>query len=260
MRKPIIVGNWKMNNGPDEAEKFYDELSKLVKNDDIKDVDWAIAPPFLSMISLMLKKEEDLYVPIAAQTVNENESGAYTGEISISMLQEYGIEYVIIGHSERREYFNETNETVNKKLKAVIKTFDSEEYIIPIMAYGETEKQFIEGKTSEVIKKQITEGLIGISAYDAKEIIFAYEPIWAIGTGKTATPEQAQKVIKESREIIKEIYDEKTANEIRIQYGGSVKPENIKEIMEQPDIDGALVGGASLDPKSFLSLITYNKK
>ncbi|NQX83142.1 MAG: triose-phosphate isomerase [Mycoplasmataceae bacterium] len=259
MRKPIIIGNWKMNNGPEKAHLFYHDLEKLMLNKEV-DIDWAIAAPIISMPSLMMQTEDGLYIPLAAQNVNENDSGAFTGEVSISMLQEYGTEYVIIGHSERREMFNETNSSVNAKVKAIIKSFTSEDdYIIPVVAFGETEEQFNANKTALVVKKQLNECLKGLDADDVKEIVIAYEPIWAIGTGKTATPEQAQKICKLSRDIIAEMFGKETADEIRIQYGGSMKPENINELMKQPDIDGGLVGGASLEPESFFKLITFNK-
>lgn len=254
MRKPIIVGNWKMNKGPEEAQKFYIELEKIMDGKTV-DVEWAIAAPALSMVSLMADTDKGLYIPLAAQNVHHAKSGAFTGELSLDMLMEYGLEYVIIGHSERREYFNETDETVNLKIKATIANSD----LTPIMAFGETEKEFDDKKTLEVVKRQITKGLDGISKEDAKEIVLAYEPIWAIGTGKTATPKQAQDVIKHSRDIVKEMFGKEVSEAIRIQYGGSMKPENIKELMEQPDIDGGLVGGASLDAKSFYKLLTYNK-
>ena len=252
MRKEIIVGNWKMNKGPEEAQKFYVELSSLIKNKEIE-VEWAIAAPSISMVSLMTDDDNGLYIPIASQNVHYEKSGAYTGELSLDMLMEYGVQYVIIGHSERREYFNETDETVNLKVKATLDNSD----ITPIVAFGETEKEFDDKKTLEVVKRQLTKGLAGINPNDAKEIVLAYEPIWAIGTGKTATPAQAQEVIKYSRSIIKEMFGEEVSNEIRIQYGGSMKPENIKELMDQPDIDGGLVGGASLDAKTFYKLLTY---
>lgn len=259
MRKPIIVGNWKMNNGPEKAHIFYHELEKLMKDVEIE-VDWAIAAPLLSLSSLMMHDEKGLYVPLAAQNVNENKSGAFTGETSISMLQEYGIEYVIIGHSERRKMFKETNASINAKVKVVLTTLESEnDYIIPILAFGETEAQFDAGETIAVITKQLNECLAGINAEDMKEIILAYEPIWAIGTGKTATPKQAQDICKKSREIISEMFGAEVADEVRIQYGGSMNPGNIKDLMAQPDIDGGLVGGASLEAKSLFELITFNK-
>jgi len=254
MRKPIIIGNWKMNNGPEASYEFYKGLNTLIGEQEI-DVDWAIAAPTLSMISLFPENDGDLYIPLAAQNVNANESGAFTGEISLSMLMEYGVEYVIIGHSERREYYNETNKTVNEKMISVLKNSD----LIPVMAFGETEEQFNNDETLKVIKNQLEEGLANIDPEDMKDVVLAYEPIWAIGTGKTATPEQAQKAIKASRDIVAEMFGQEVADEVRIQYGGSMKPENIKELMEQPDIDGGLVGGASLVPDSFYKLITYNK-
>ncbi len=254
MRKPIIVGNWKMNKGPEEAQKFYIELEKLMKNKTL-DIEWAIAAPSISMVSLMAGDDKGLYIPLAAQNVHYEKSGAFTGELSLDMLMEYGLEYVIIGHSERRQYFNETDETVNLKIKATLNNSD----ITPIMAFGETEKEFDDKKTLSVVRKQINNGLKGINPNDAKEVVLAYEPIWAIGTGKTATPKQAQSVIKYSRSIVEEMFGKEVAQEIRIQYGGSMKPENIQELMKQPDIDGGLVGGASLDAKSFFKLLTYKK-
>ena len=254
MRKPIIIGNWKMNNGPEEAHKFYNELNNLLKGQEV-DVDWAIAAPSLSMISLFPETEDGLYVPLAAQNVNENESGAYTGEVSLSMLMEYNVEYVIIGHSERREYYNETNQSVNAKVLSTLNKSD----LTPVMAFGETEEQFNNKETLSVIKKQLEEGLVNVDHEDMKDVVLAYEPIWAIGTGKTATPEQAQLVIKSARDIIENMFSKEVAEEVRIQYGGSVKPENIKELMKQPDIDGGLVGGASLIADSFHKLITFNK-
>ncbi len=266
-RRPIIVGNWKMNNGPEAAHDFYHELEKIVNGtqDEINErLDWAIAAPYLSLASIMAHahegEEDPFYIPIAAQNVNENEKGAYTGEISISMLQEYGVEYVIIGHSERREYYGETDATVNAKLKAVAETLSSQEdYIIPIVAFGETKEQFEAGKQEEVIKTQLTNGVKDLTPEQMKEVVLAYEPIWAIGTGLTATPEQAQKACAYSRSVIAEMYGEEVANEVRIQYGGSMNPGNVKELMAQPDIDGGLVGGASLEPKSFFELLSFNK-
>ncbi len=267
MRKPIIVGNWKMNNGPEAANKFYQELSTLVGSgqSEIEErLDWAIAAPYLSLGSIMAfpteEQPEPLYIPLAAQNVNQNVSGAYTGEISISMLQEYGVEFVIIGHSERREMFNETNESVNAKLKAVAETLsDEENYIIPIVAFGESKEEFEAGKQEEVIRKQLTEGIKDLTPEQVSEIVLAYEPIWAIGTGLTATPEQAQTACAFSRSIVREMYGDVAAEAVRIQYGGSMNPGNVKELMAQPDIDGGLVGGASLEAESFLALLNHNK-
>lgn len=267
MRKPIIVGNWKMNNGPEKAHQFYHELANLVgdNQEEIMDrVDWAIAAPAPSWAAMVghthNEDEVPFIIPFAAQNVNENESGAYTGEISVSMLQEWDIDYVIIGHSERREYYGETDATVNAKVKAVVKTLEDEEsFIIPIVAYGETKEQFEAGQQEEVIRRQLTADIAGLDPEQVKEIVLAYEPIWAIGTGLTATPEQAQAACAFSRSIVAEMYGQEVADEVRIQYGGSMNPGNIKELMEQPDIDGGLVGGASLEAESFLALLNFNK-
>ncbi len=269
MRKPIIVGNWKMNNGPEAAHKFYHELSDLAKatqEETFERLDWAIAAPYLSLGAIMGHQHdgdesEPFFIPLAAQNVNQNESGAYTGEISISMLQEFGVEYVIIGHSERREMYGETNESVNAKLLALEETLESEEdYIIPIVAFGETKEEYEAGKQEEVIRTQLTEGVKGLNPEHMKEVVLAYEPIWAIGTGLTATPEQAQKACAYSRSVIAEMYGQEVADVIRIQYGGSMNPGNVKELMAQPDIDGGLVGGASLEAESFFSLLNFNKE
>ncbi len=265
-RKPIIVGNWKMNNGPQAAHAFYHDLSNLVgqgQEEIFNRLDWAIAAPYLSLGSIMAHghgEEEPLFIPLAAQNVNANEKGAFTGEISISMLQEYGVEYVIIGHSERREMYNETDESVNAKVKAVAATLaDEESYIIPIVAFGETKEEFEAGKQEEVIRTQLMAGVQGLTNEQMAEVVLAYEPIWAIGTGLTATPEQAQKACAYSRSVIAEMYGQDVADQVRIQYGGSMNPSNVAELMAQPDIDGGLVGGASLEAESFFALLNYNK-
>ncbi len=265
-RRPIIVGNWKMNNGPEAAHNFYHELEQIVdgtQNEINERLDWAIAAPYLSLASIMGhshdENEEAFFIPLAAQNVNENEKGAFTGEISVSMLQEYGVEYVIIGHSERREYYGETDASVNAKLKLVASTLDTDDYIIPIVAFGETKKEYEAGKQEEVIKTQLTNGVKDLTSEQMKEVVLAYEPIWAIGTGLTATPEQAQKACAYSRSVIAEMYGQEVADEVRIQYGGSMNPGNVKELMAQPDIDGGLVGGASLEAKSFFELLSFNK-
>lgn len=267
-RKPIIVGNWKMNNGPKAAAKFYDDLEKKINGtqDEIFNrIDWAIAAPYLSLPVMMASeiegaKNEPLYIPLAAQNVNENESGSYTGEISVSMLQEYGVEYVIIGHSERKNNYGETDAIVNSKLKAVATTLSSDEdYIIPIVAFGETKEEYEKGKQEEIIKTQLTNRVKGLTSEQMKEVVLAYEPIWAIGTGLTATPEQAQKACAYSRSVIADMYGQEVAKKVRIQYGGSMNPSNIKELMFQKDIDGGLVGGASLEVDSFFELLLFNK-
>ncbi len=254
-RKKIIIGNWKMNNGPQEAHDFLHELEHGLEGKKIN-VDFAIAAPFLSLPYMMPHAHGDhqpFELPLAAQNFHFEKNGAFTGEVSLGMLEQLGIDYGIVGHSERRQMFNETDETVNKKVKAAFKSS-----LIPVMAYGETLEQFEKGETNKVIETQLTNGLKDLDKKEVANLILAYEPIWAIGTGKTATPEQAQNACKFSRSIIEKLFDKKTADSVRIQYGGSVNPSNVKELMSQEDIDGALVGGASLDVKSFIELITFD--
>ena len=247
MRKKIIAGNWKMNKTPAEAV----ELAKMLKdkvNTDEKDVVFCV--PAIDIISVgeVLKGTN---IALGAENVYFEESGAYTGEISPLMLKEAGVKYVIIGHSERREYFGETDETVNKKVKKVI-----EHGMIPIMCCGETLTQREMNITIEHIRIQIKKGLYGLSASDAEKVVIAYEPIWAIGTGKTATSQQAQEVCAAIRQVVKEIYGEATAEKIRIQYGGSVNGKNAAELFAMNDIDGGLVGGASLK-EEFEQIVNY---
>lgn len=248
MRKPIIAGNWKMNKTSAEAVKFIDEIKESVNGTDVEAV---ICAPFTALKDLK-QAAEGTDIKIGAQNMHYEESGAYTGEISASMLSEIGVDYVIIGHSERRQYYNETDETVNKKIK---KAFESR--ITPIFCVGETLEQRESDKTKEIVKDQIEKGLEGLSKENAKEIVIAYEPIWAIGTGKTASSTDANEVIAYIRETIKDIYSEEISEEVRIQYGGSVKPSNVEEIMNESDIDGALVGGASLEAKDFIELVNF---
>ncbi len=253
-RRKIIVGNWKMNNGPHDAHAFMHELQHAVEGKHIH-LDWAIAAPFLSMPFLLPHShghEAPFIIPLAAQNFHQAEKGAFTGETSLKMLEELGTVYAIVGHSERRQYFNETDHTVNLKLHAASKSS-----ITPIFAYGETLEQNEQGKTHSVIKHQLTEGLKGLTPEYVSKIVLAYEPIWAIGTGKTATPQQAQDACHYSRKIIEELFGHDTASKIRIQYGGSVNTANVAELMAQPDIDGALVGGASVKAEDFAKLITY---
>lgn len=249
MRVPIIAGNWKMHKTVTEALEFTVSLRNLVK--DIKGVDIVIAPPYtaLHMVSQLLLETE---IGLAAQNMHWENSGAFTGEISPAMLAEIGCQYVILGHSERRAYYAETNEGVNKKIKAAL-AHD----LIPIMCIGESLEQREAGETFSHVSKQIAEGLDALRAEQVRGMVIAYEPIWAIGTGLTATPEQAEEVHAFIRQKIKEIFDSETADKVRIQYGGSVKPDNIAGLMAKPDIDGALVGGASLQPESFAKLVTY---
>lgn len=247
MRKPIIAGNWKMHKTIKEAVEFVNEIKGSL-NDEA--VDAVICAPF-TLLKDLKEATEGTNVKIGAQNMHFEENGAFTGEISPLMLKELDIDYVVIGHSERREYFNETDETVNKKvLKAL------EVGIDPILCCGETLEQRETDKTKDVVKEQIIAGLKNVKEEDLKKVVIAYEPIWAIGTGKTATAEQANDVISYIREVVASVYGD-LANEVRIQYGGSVKPGNVVEIMGQSDIDGALVGGASLQPADYIALVNY---
>jgi len=247
-RKRIIAGNWKMNKVIEESLSLVNELKEAVQgiNDSIEIV---VSPPFttLSVINDIIKGSNIL---LAAQDVFWEDKGAYTGEISPVMLKDVGCKYTIIGHSERRQYFNETNETVNKKIKAVLKNDLS-----VIVCVGETLEERENETTFSVIGTQIRDGLNGLGQKDMEQVVIAYEPVWAIGTGKTATPSQANEVHIFIRDTIKEMFGDEIASSITIQYGGSVNPSNITELMSESDIDGALVGGASLDSGSFIQII-----
>lgn len=246
MRKPLIAANWKMNKTPAGAEEFITSFLPLVQ--EVRGVDIIIAPPFTALASAAgLLRESN--VRLSAQNVFYEEKGAYTGEISAQMLLSSGCSHVIIGHSERRQYFNETDELLNRKAKAVI-----DGGLHAIFCIGETLDEREAGKTFDVISRELEEGIDGI---DLSKIVVAYEPVWAIGTGKTATPEQAQ----EAHSFIREKLSKHSENAAgtRILYGGSVKPGNIKTLMNMEDIDGALVGGASLDPVSFSQIIKFNR-
>ena len=248
MRKPIIAGNWKMHKTIAEAIEFINEIKGKVNN---TDVEAAICAPF-TLLKDLKEATKGTSIKIGAQNMHYEDKGAFTGEIAPAMLKELDIDYVVIGHSERRQYFNETNETVNKKvLKAL------EVGIDPILCIGETLEEREADKTKDVCKVQTEKALENVSAEDMKKVVIAYEPIWAIGTGKTATAEQANDVIAYVREVVKGLYGEEVSEEVRIQYGGSVKPSNVAEIMNQSDIDGALVGGASLQPADFVELVNF---
>ena len=249
MRKKIVAGNWKMNKTPSEAVALVNELKPLVANED---VDVVFCVPAIDIIPAM-EAAKGSNIVIGAENMYFEESGAYTGEISPSMLTDVGVKYVIIGHSERREYFAETDETVNKK---VLKAF--EHGITPIVCCGETLTQREQGITIDWIRQQIKIAFLNVTPDQAKTAVIAYEPIWAIGTGKTATSDQAEEVCGAIRECIAEIYDDATAAEIRIQYGGSVNAGNAAELFAKPDIDGGLVGGASLKA-DFGKIVNYNK-
>jgi triosephosphate isomerase len=248
MRKPIIAGNWKMHKTIAEAVEFVNEIKGKVNNTDVEAV---ICAPF-TLLKDLKEATKGTPIKIGAQNMHYADNGAFTGEISAPMLKELDIDYVVLGHSERRQYFNETNETVNKKvLKAL------EAGIDPILCIGETLEEREADKTKDVCKVQTEKALENVTAEDMKKVVIAYEPIWAIGTGKTATAEQANDVIAYVREVVKGLYGEEISEEVRIQYGGSVKPSNVSEIMNQTDIDGALVGGASLQPADFTELVNF---
>ena len=248
MRKPIMAGNWKLNKTPNETIVFVEEIKPLLAG--IADVEIVICPPFTSInVATYLTKNTN--IKVGAQNLFWEKSGAFTGEVSGDMLRELGCEYVIIGHSERRQYFGETDGTINKKIFAAFAAG-----LVPIVCVGETLQEREAGKVEEILSTQIREGLKGLNAKEHGKIVIAYEPVWAIGTGKTATPQQANEAHIIIRKLLKEVFGE-TADKIRIQYGGSVKPENIKELMTQSDIDGALIGGAALKADSFEKLIKF---
>ena len=237
MRKKIVAGNWIMNMTPSQAVALCDELKDLVKNDE---VDVVYCVPAIDIVPVA-EAVKGTNVCVGAENMYFEEKGAYTGEISAEMLVDAGVKYVIIGHSERRDYFKEDDELLNKKVK---KAFDAG--LTPILCCGETLEQREMGVTMDWIRLQIKSDLVGVTADQVKEMVIAYEPIWAIGTGKTATTEQAEEVCKGIRDCIAEMYDAATAEAVRIQYGGSVNAGNAAELFAQPDIDGGLVGGASL--------------
>ena len=238
-RKKIIAGNWKMNMTPSEAVELVNTLKSLVVTEE---ADVGFCVPAIDIIPVV-EAAKGSNIQVGAENMYFEEKGAYTGEISPNMLTDAGVKYVVLGHSERREYFAETNETVNKKM---LKAF--EHGLTPIMCCGETLEQREQGVTMDFIRQQVKVGFQNVTADQAKTAVIAYEPIWAIGTGKTATTEQAQEVCKAIRACIAEVYDEATAEAIRIQYGGSVNAATAPELFAQPDIDGGLVGGASLKP------------
>ncbi len=248
-RTPLIAGNWKMFKTIEEARKTAEQLVSLTT--DVANRDIMIAPPFTGLSSLA-EALKDSAISLGAQNLYWEKEGAFTGEISAAMLTSAGCQYVIIGHSERRQLFGETDETVNKKIMAATAAG-----LIPVMCIGETEQERDAGKTFSILDKQIKNGLQGLASDRMNDLVIAYEPVWAIGTGKTATSEQAQEVHVFVRSSLKEVYDETFAATRRILYGGSVKPANIAELMSMADIDGALVGGASLDAETFSKIVTF---
>lgn len=249
-RKPLIAANWKMNKNIQESISFINNFKDLSKK--IKDVDIVICPPFTSLneVNKIIKGSN---IKIGAQNMHYEDNGAFTGEISPLMLKDAGCDYIILGHSERREYFNEDNQLINKKLISALKN-----NISPILCIGEKLEQRENNPTFDVIKGQLTNCLKNINEANAKKITIAYEPCWAIGTGKTASPQQAEEVHKFIRELLSKLYNNSIAENTRIIYGGSVKPNNIKDLMNQDNIDGALVGGASLNEEDFFQICNYS--
>jgi triosephosphate isomerase len=251
-RRPIIAANWKMHHDHLVAIQVVQKLSYRVEQEDYDECDVVVCPPFTDMRTLQTLIESDK-IPIAlgAQNCHWEDHGAFTGEVSVPMLAKLMVEYVIVGHSERRQLFGETDETVNKKVAAVL-----EHELIPILCIGETLEEREAGQTETRVGDQTRAGLRGIKAEAAAKCVLAYEPIWAIGTGRNATPDDANDTIGAIRGVLRDLYGD-TADAIRIQYGGSVKPGNIAELMEMPEIDGALVGGASLDPDEFARIVRF---
>lgn len=247
MRKPLIVGNWKMNNSTAESVDLAEKLKKTVK--DMAGVDVVVAPPFTALGSVRDVIKGSI-IKLGAQNLFWEDKGAYTGEVSPLMIRDLDCEYVIIGHSERREYFKESDEIVNKKIKAALRN-----KLKAIVCVGESLKEREENKTMQVIESQIKKGLQGLSLSEAKELIIAYEPVWAIGTGRNATPAQANEVHTYIRKLLSRIFNEDIASNIKILYGGSVKLSNSAELMSEKEIDGALVGGASLEAESFAQIV-----
>lgn len=250
MRKKVIAGNWKMNMLPNEAIQYIEDFAPLVKDTENEVI---LCVPYTDLFYALLNVQ-GTNIKIGAQNMHFEKSGAFTGEVSAEMLKSINVEYVIIGHSERRQYFNETDETVNKKIKTAY-----ENGLKPIVCVGETLEQREAGTTIDIITNQTQKALEGLTDEQVAQTIIAYEPIWAIGTGKTATSDDAEESIKAIRDKICQIYGQNVSERVIIQYGGSVKSSNAKELFEMPDIDGGLVGGASLKPDEFAKIVNYNK-
>ncbi|MBC95731.1 triose-phosphate isomerase [bacterium] len=252
-RKPLISGNWKMHHNHFEAIQMVQGLRWELNTDDYSHCDISVHPPFTDLRSIQTVLESDnIPILLGAQHCHEQEKGAYTGEVSTAMLEKLNVKLVIVGHSERREIFNETNAQINAKVKAIFK-----HAMTPILCVGETLNERDDGIAKDKVKAQLVEGLQGIGKERVGSMVIAYEPIWAIGTGATATPEDAQEMCAHVRDCISEISGKVAAENTRVQYGGSVKPVNIAELMSQSDIDGALVGGAALEAKSFARIVQY---
>ena len=251
MRTPVIAGNWKMHNTITEARDLVRALKENLS--DVQDVEIIVAPVFTALAPVA-REIEDSNIALSSQNVYWEGKGAFTGEVAPGMLKDAGCTHAIIGHSERRQYFGETDQMVNKRVKAALSA-----ELVPILCVGETLEEREAGKTLEVVERQIQRGFDGLAAEDTAKVLIAYEPVWAIGTGKTATPEQAEEVHAMIRKLISDIADAGVAEKIRILYGGSVKPENVDALMAQPDIDGALVGGASLKVDSFTRIVKFQR-
>ena len=250
-RKPFIAGNWKMNKNPEEAKAFVEAVASKLPSADL--VEAGIAAPAVDLTTVLAAaKGSDLKV--AAQNTYFENAGAFTGETSPQVLKEIGTDYVVIGHSERRDYFHETDEDINKKAKAIFANG-----MLPIICCGESLETYEAGKAAEFVGAQVSAALAGLTAEQVAASVIAYEPIWAIGTGKSASQDDAQKMCKVVRDVVAADFGQEVADKVRVQYGGSVKPENVAEYMACPDVDGALVGGASLDPESFLALLDFVK-
>ena len=247
MRKTIIAGNWKMNKTSKETREMLAKLKELTM--DVQGVEMVIGAPFTAL-EAAVETVKGSRIEIAAQNMYPKDNGAYTGEVSPVMLKELGVKYVILGHSERREYFHESNEFINSKVKAAL-AHD----LIPILCIGEKLEDREAGRTAEVNEKQLREGLAGLTAEEAMKTVVAYEPVWAIGTGKTATPEMAEATHEEIRQVLADMFGSVVAEEMTIQYGGSMNAKNAKELLAQRNIDGGLVGGASLDAETFAQVI-----
>jgi triosephosphate isomerase len=251
MRKKIIIGNWKMNKTVTETIRMITELKGALSGK--QEIDVVVAPPFVALSAAEIAAQ-GTPIEVAAQNVHFEESGAFTGEVSPPMLLDVGCKYALVGHSERRTLFGETDAMINRKVRALI-----ENELIPVLCVGETKAQRVAGKTFEVVETQLREGLRGVADGEAARVIVAYEPVWAIGTGETATPAIAQEVHHFIREKLASLFRKDLAWEIRVIYGGSVNRDNIKDLMAQPDIDGGLVGGASLDAKGFSEIVQYGE-
>lgn len=248
MRIPFIAGNWKMFKTQKEARVFAEEFKNLYGGTDVRA---AICAPYLDL-PILVDLFKGTAIKVGAQNVHFATEGAYTGEVSVAMLEEVGVDYCIVGHSERRQYFGESDETVNQKLHALYSST-----ILPILCVGEVLEQRDAGKALEVVENQLQKDLQGLTSEQVSRLTIAYEPVWAIGTGRNATPEQADEMCGFIRDMIEKLYDETVCDQVVIQYGGSVKPSNASDLMNMPEIDGALVGGASLNPRDFMDIIEF---